>query len=302
MFSTSWGLSCAHIAPRGGFDLGQPALHGPWDEGWSNSCPFEVFQNSSAEVPNMYREVPRLSPSKIDVITKENYSKGFRSPLQIAWNITRSVTHHLSSAPKINHVWFLHDLPPRFWDVFTMVFYHHKLCPFNPKANCSGSSSGPGACFALFGTVWKALCDASPDLCAPCGWGTQHPTWRSWMNTVLTIQHQLTILEGWDSSTMVDGWMIQWRTQQIHRNMTEHCFLFLDPSLVGGKFHYVPQLQSMNAEALCEKSLTCNKFRRDWDGFVRGCQPFFWQVFFARVLQNHVGFKEILYFIYLYIL
>lgn len=61
---TSWGLSCAHIAPRGGFDLGQPALHGPWDEGWSNGCPFEVSQNSSAEAPNMYREVPRLPPAR----------------------------------------------------------------------------------------------------------------------------------------------------------------------------------------------------------------------------------------------
>lgn len=121
---TSWGLSCAHIAPRGGFDLGQPALHGPWDEGWSNRCPFEVSQNSSAEAPNMYREVPRLPPSKIDVITKENYSKGFRSPpLQIAWNITRTVTNHLSSDPKISRV--VEMIYPHAFGMFLHVFYHH---------------------------------------------------------------------------------------------------------------------------------------------------------------------------------
>jgi len=179
---TSWGLSCAHIAPRGGFDLGQPALHGPWDEGWSNGCPFEVSQNSSAEAPNMYREVPRLSPSKIDVITKENYSKGFRSPpLQIAWNITRTVTNHLSSAPKISRVVEMIKTP-----TLLGCFYHVFLSPqivsiLCHTCSCSGSSSGPGACFALFGTVWKALCDASPHIRAPCGWGTQHPTWRSWI-------------------------------------------------------------------------------------------------------------------------
>ena len=64
------------------------------------------------------------SPSKIDVITKENYSKGFRSPpLQIAWNITRTVTNHLSSDPKISRV--VEMIYPHAFGMFLHVFYHH---------------------------------------------------------------------------------------------------------------------------------------------------------------------------------
>ena len=131
---------------------------------------------------------------------------------------------------------------------------------------------------SVFCALWHSV--ESPLRCFspyPCSMWVGNPASNvEILNTVLTIQHQLTILEGWDYYTMVDGWMIQWRTLEYIGTWL-NIALFLDPSLVGGN-----RTMSHSCKQWMPRLCARNHWHATSSGVIEmdlSGLPFFWQVF-----------------------